>query len=482
LGSCNFASNAWTACANADDGNSNYSFSVDSTEGPQIITACGPGPLNVRNNYFESHSIIWHLDDSCSAKPSLFVSNVLFRRNIFATPDKYRTGAPGNNGAFYSNRNQWESKRGRFIWLDGNQFFGNFSTVNVGPSILINHNGSQCPGFCEPADLNQDFTATNNTIYNASGGMQLGGGNPNGYLVPTLSRRFTIRNNLIYNINGWTYAVHRAGAPGYCFELSFAGEDEILDHNTCYSVAGQQAEWLLAVDNFVEGLQITNNVFFFHEDQGYHGIGTDWGQGGTPNCASLAGKKMLDCFAPAYVWSNNLLIPGFANSQTMKGNSSASEITRAYSGLPNTFVRTESNVAGRIAAAGWSSPASANFRFSAGSPYIAGGASAGNDGKELGANIDQLEDAQGRIKNVNASSITSANASITFHSPDSGTPCYVGYGTNPDPVTWIVTPSETSPSQERTIAISSLSGATAYSYQVWCSGAAPTATATFRTP
>ena len=40
------------------------------------------------------------------------------------------------------------SKRGRFIWLDGNQFSGNFSiAVNVGPSILINHNGSQCPDF-----------------------------------------------------------------------------------------------------------------------------------------------------------------------------------------------------------------------------------------------------------------------------------------------------------------------------------------------
>src|SRR5579871_4029042 len=98
LGTCGVSGAAWVSCINADDG-SNYFFSTDSTEGGQIVTASGPGPLNVRNNYFESHSIIWHLDDTCAGTPTFFDADVLFRRNTFATPDRFRLGGAGNNGA-----------------------------------------------------------------------------------------------------------------------------------------------------------------------------------------------------------------------------------------------------------------------------------------------------------------------------------------------------------------------------------------------
>lgn len=445
IGTCSYVSGAFTGCINADDVN-NYGFSVDATEGPQIVTACGPGPLRVANNWFESHSIIWHLDDSCSQFPTKYVADATFKRNVFSTPDKYRI----TNGPRYSNRNQWECKRCKRVLLEGNRFSGNFADVNTGPSVFINHNANQCPQPCVGSDAS-DFTATNNTIANASAGFQLGGNRPNANYLPTLGRRFTIKNNLVTGIDGWKYsAAGRPGSPGYCFQLSFGGEDEILDGNTCHSIGGQQSVFMLATAKFIEGLSILNNVFYFHEDQNFHGIGVDWGQGGTPNCFGLQGKLLLDCFAtPKYVWSNNLVVNGYTNSQTLTGVATASAIASAYAGLPGTLFRGESVVPGRITALQSS---------------VTG----------LGVDYNKLDDAQGIIKNTKVS-----GGVVSFHAPDAGAGCWVMYGLKNTSVSWARSAVDTSANQERAIPLVGLVSGSTYYYQIWCSGTAPTSTLMF---
>lgn len=466
-------------------------YSVFNTEGPQTFTSCGPGPLNVRNNYLESHGIIWHLDDTCSATPTRFVSNALFARNVFNSPLKYVTHSATNNGASFSNRNQWESKTGQYMWLDGNRFFGEYANINAGPSILINHHDDFCTAVPCVGGVDSDFTATNNYFANNAGCFQLGGGPPNETGVPPLGRRFTIRNNTCANVNGYTYGSPQGSniGRGFCFFLSFGGEDVILDKNSCYAIGGVTSVWLEPISKFIEGLAVTNNVLFFNEDDNAHGIKVDWGSAGTgvPNCANLAGKAALDCYAtPNYIWSNNLVMGGFTSTATQSGNSSAAAIATAYTGLPNTFLRAEATVAGRVSAAKWinattPSTSQTNFRWAASSPYIAGGGSASTDGSDLGANQNTAQDAQGIIKNVRALSITTTGFAADFHSPDTGTSCYIGYGTGTDPSGWAVIGPNTQTVKERSIAVTGLATKTVYNWQVWCAGTEPSATQAART-
>jgi hypothetical protein len=506
VASCVSSGGTWQFCT--DYNGSNAGVSVDQSEGPSNITTFGPGPMRFANNYESSHSIFWHFDDSafCCGRfnASVVPANILFSRNVFTSPDLYRNGAAGNNGLFYSNRNQWECKRCKFVQLDGNEFSGNYSDVNQGPTILINGNAAGAAGNSQNPvpSYAGDFTVTNNLIHDASGGIQIGGGNPNATGVPQLGRRFLIKNNLLYNINGWKYVAalptHRTGAWGYCFELSFGGEDEIYDHNTCYSAGGQFSLGLLLIAKMIEGFQFTNNALYFHEDAGFHGAVADWGPGGgssTPDCTG-SGTSLTNCvFNNIYNFSNNLLIPGFTNSQTMSGDSATAPVIAAWT-KPNTFIPADATVAGRIASSKWNSASAspsawpaANLRFSTASPYIAGGHNA-TDGADIGVNQDVLEDALGWITNVRTLDITSTGATIAFHAPDSGTPCYVAYGTGPvgtwtptafDPLTWSVSPPQASASQERSIGLSGLSAKTEYFYQVWCGGTAPATTGNLRT-
>jgi hypothetical protein len=49
------------------------------------------------------------------------------------------------------------------------------------------------------------------------------------------------------------------------------------------------------------------------------------------------------------------------------------------------------------------------------------------DGLDIGANIDQLDAAQGTIANVNITNST-GSAAVTFTTPDVGNSCWVAYG------------------------------------------------------
>ena len=504
VASCVASGGVWQYCTNHDG--SNARVSVDQPEGPSNITSFGPGPMRFANNYESSHGIFWHFDDTafCCGRfhASIVPANILFARNVFTSPELYRNGAAANNGLFYSNRHQWECKRCKLVQLDGNEFSGNYADVNQGPTILINGNAAFAGAANPVASYAGDFTLTNNLIHDAAGGIQIGGGPPNASNVPQLGRRFLVKNNLFYNLNGWKYIAtlpaHRTATSGYCFALSFGGEDVTIDHNSCYSVGGSFSVGLLFVAKMIEGFQFTNNEVYFHEDANFHGAVGDWGPSGgasTPNCAGV-GTSLTNCvFNNVYNFSNNLLIPGFTNSQTMSGNSATAPVIAAWTN-PNTFIPADATVANRIASSTWISatanPAAwpaANLRFATASPYIAGSHKT-TDGTDVGINQDVLEDALGWITNVRVLNITSTTATIAFHAPDSGTACYVARGTGAagtwtptafNPLTWTVSPPQTSASRERSIELSGLSAKTEYFYQVWCRGAAPDSTRNLRT-
>jgi hypothetical protein len=180
-----------------------------------------------------------------------------------------------------------------------------------------------------------------------------------------------------------------------------------------------------------------------------------------------------------YQWSNNLLVPGYTNSQTMSGDSNAANWVTAWTGSTNTWIPTDSTVAARMTAQKWQAAAANNYKWinNPASPNIAGGSNGGaTDGSDIGVNQNKLQDDLGWITNVRYGSVTSSGFTAYFHAPYATTGCYVGYGTNSsDASGWSKTSADSPTSQERTISVTGLTTKTTYYWQVWCPNSAPSA-------
>src|SRR6202043_690864 len=85
-------------------------------------------------------------------------------------------------------------------------------------------------------------------------------------------------------------------------------------------------------------------------------------------------------------------------------------------------------LAGRAGQIGWFSQSAGNFRLQSNSPYISG-AKATTDSLDVGADMDQLEQHQGKVSNVRAYNSTSTSTTIGLYAPDSFA-CGVDWGTS----------------------------------------------------
>ncbi|HUS07451.1 MAG TPA: hypothetical protein VMZ52_14180 [Bryobacteraceae bacterium] len=490
VASCAFTAGSWAGCNNYDD--VNFGLSGHYFDAVQNIVSCGPGPMLVENIYHEGSGILWHFDDTgsnvtyglCHVNAGQPPADITFRRNRLETPARLMSGSPGSDGFNYRNRHNWECKRCARVLLKGNEFSGSFRDVaNDGASLMINGNASY--SLAPTPSYAGDVTIESNWIHDANGGIMTSGGPPNsGATVPQLGRRFRVVNNFLSNISGYKW--HSAlGSPGngFCFQIGHGGEDVVYDHNTCYSAAGQLPSVLQIISKMVEGFQFTNNAAYVHADGGRQGLVIDWGSfGGNPACGGLLGTAGLKCFTNgASTFLNNLLISGYTDSRNMSGHSDGSAFAAAWSGS-GSYLPTQSTVPARIASVKWKAPATLNLRLEDDSPYRPGGTFRATDNLDIGMNQDALENALGWANNVRVLSLTASSASIAFHAPDPGAACYVGYGASPDPTTWPRTEADSSATQERSISVTGLDPGTVYSFQVWCSGTAPTSTQTVTTP
>ena len=362
--------------------------------------------------------------------------------------------------------------------MDGNQFTGTFMEIT-----RSSHNIEMTP---RAGGTISDVSYTNNTAHDAVGGFSMIGAIEGLYPVSYPLLRFRVANNLIYNIDGGpahqaTVAAAFSGV-GWPLSTGFGREDYTIEHNTIYSTVGAKPSFQDLTWNTMEGFSAKNNLIWV--DSGTTGItfsGSEEVQGATAPCTDLTGKAALDCamvqgVGVANYTFNNVMIPA--------GNNTQANLQSIYGSL-----LTAAQVPANAAAVGWVDSAHHNYRLRSASAYASGGHNT-TDGLDAGINQDVLEDAQGLIKNVRALNITSTGAAIAFHAPDRGVACYVAYGTGPtgtwtpdafNPLTWSVSPADTSAHQERSIGVSGLSAKTEYFYQVWCGGTVPTTTRNMRT-
>jgi hypothetical protein len=467
-----------------------------------LLAGIGPGPYQISNNYVSGTGILIHFDDGGGSR---FRADYLIQRNTFHVPMSHLDIAYNHyanqagirsDGYDYRNRQVLEWKGGQRVWIDGNIFDGEFHQISAGAPIEITPATTYKS---VPSGGTTDVDITNNTFQHVPTG--LSGITPydNGPIQPQTGARFRAYNNLFWDMNGILYSTgdwtNAGNSPvnqgtGDFVATGNAQEDLILDHNTVYDPQGKLTQWIgWRTSNYpVEGVQITNNILtytigtFGQNLEIQTGCGSN--QEGT-DCGFTSGGK------PDMIFQGNLIIPGWAksaypeNGPQLSRSEIQSTFPRYVSG--NIWLPTprHSTVPQSLASVGWVNTkftpgafdASGNyigpvpdFHLRPDSPYRSARTT---DGKPPGADIDQLETAEGKVKRASAADITSTSAIIAFEAPDAQA-CPVDYSaTDPSLIKDFTRVPDSGGSRERKIQLSGLKSKTTYWYRVDCASEQP---------
>jgi hypothetical protein len=388
--------------------------------------------------------------------------NLTETRSTILNPPCYFYDAACWNGGNYYFRQGSEVKQGRHVLQDGNQYGPFYPQVGLGECILHeaynggdNYGDLPNTGFPSYTD-SSEWTFTNNTCNQT--GEQLVVGLKN-YLTGAPIKNFLIRNNLFVNLNEYANTpvnqpynsgrVYHENIDGNCPDGSFSdwagsGQNMVFDHNTVRGMGGCLPVFFGFGADIESGLTITNSFFDIVSDPGYFSPyrGSLYQPYNvTDTCWGNQGAALLNCYALLNYQSNVAL---FTYTNSMPGSSvefSSSDIASlqtSYSAIPTTgtYIPAGNTLAARLANTGWfsactlTSAASCvnNLRLLSSSPFISGG-HLSTDGLDIGVNIDQLEQHQGKVSNVRALGSTSTSTTIALYAPDSNA-CSVDWGSS----------------------------------------------------
>lgn len=479
-----------------------------------IIAGRGPGPVKFDNNYFNWNGNFINFDD-CLNGPTCQhdVGDYTIRRNYFYHDPNTVRSSPNWNGNLQLHRQGVEWKHGSRDWVIGNIFDGQNGCDNQNPTgtaVLAK----------TPAGNANDLNIEFNTVMHSCGFSGAGTYFFTNHLLADTMSRVRFANNLIYDSNGWKNSSYYGpatfhGSSGWFFQMNGPVEDLQIVHNTFLDHDGLKPAWI-ALRETAEGVTIDNNLFFYAQNPGASGgiifdsaFGDNAGHSSYGSCQSLSDKALLDCIWPGYKFRNNVIIPG-NNSSNIWGTScdngaggdgclhrsqmtASSQMSLSATctaiggtltgsvcsgGLPSTVLPYQSGVSAAVAALNFVNPAKAsgaNFHLKANSPIISGGQVKATDGNDVGADLDALERAQGKVTLTGVTALGTTSATVTFVAPDSQA-CPLDYSSSDaslvttftrvaDPGTNVGT---------RTVTLSNLTSGTTYRYRVNCAVAQPT--------
>jgi hypothetical protein len=442
--------------------------SRDDTEGCQCFMAgVGPGPYQIINNYIDASGTVVHFDDTGGTR---IRGDYVVERNRFHVPPEQIYNTPASDGYKYANRQPLEWKGGQRIAINGNIFDSNYSDVTpTGAFYVIT---PRMGGYTTDVDV------TNNTFEHGPGGVSAI--TPIESTPPTTpdpGLRFRLKNNLFWDINGWKYTSNDPSTGALLTATGGPNEDLIIDHNTFFDNRGRSSQWINWSTYPVEGVQITNNFLFYSNTGGASGIGTG-GWSNSHNCGGLGNEDLMNCgfiagSRPDYIFSGNVIVPSWDNTQVPSGQVDREKIQNAFRGLArsNPILPSRGGVEATIASIGWVNPESGDFRLKKDSPYSADGKYHATDGSDVGVDVDALEAAEGIVKgaSVPGNSITFNAARVEFVAPDTSG-CSVDYSSSDPKVIEKSTrvPDAGGKAGERSIQLNGLSPNTVYYYRVNC--------------
>ena len=444
--------------------------SVNDSEGAQsFIAGNGPGPVLLQNNLISGTGIPIHFDDSGGWWYDRH--DYVVRRNLFTAPLTQEAGGPQSDGLHYFHRQMIEWKGGQRILVDGNIFQNSFADVTpLGAALVLT---PRAGGYVS------DVMISNNTFSQNAGGIALAAIDSYTPVSKPLER-VSISNNLFHHNDGYQNVAisARPAATGVLLYYGYAAADLRFDHNTLYDNRGYDPVYMHLVLDFIEGTSFTNNIFWVNDDASRRGVDGE----SYSTCPGVA-EALMDCAFVAgtqteYTFARNMLFPGWTNSAQFTSLLDPAALQAAYPGLTENWVINGASIGERLANAGLNAVGAGggDFRVQPQSPYAAGGSFAASDGTALGANIDQLEQAQGLMGPAVATGILPSVAMINVAVPDPGAACYVLYGTGTDVTQFSRTTADTTSSEQRSLLVSGLEEGLTYNFVVVCSGASNAST------
>lgn len=370
----------------ADDRDS----AAGSTEGSNFITSSfGPGPLEVKGNYFEGAGLTW-LQGAAGGTASIR-SSLNMERNYFKAPLTYMLGSATSDGLSYFHRWMVELQGIYGARIHGNVFDGGWSELTIPTfpsSVMLAMDAINGQGIT-------DVSLRYNTFQHGPGVTTIPSivpGSP--FSPPPPTARFQAKDNLAWDIGNPYYTALNGTAPvprGWLFAGPNGTEDWRIEHNTMLQVFGSTPAVLWFFDTNSHGGKITDNIFGI--DNTTQGVGQDSAVPANP-CTGLVGKLLLDCKGtPTYQWANNLMVP---LSQT------TAQLQVQWPTLPNYF-QTGATGFTNVGFFNYAAPITQlgntqafDFHVNCSFSLCAGQAPA-TDYTAIGANIETLRAQQGHV-------------------------------------------------------------------------------------
>jgi hypothetical protein len=223
-----------------------------------------PGPFRIENTAIFAAGmgvLIGGADPSIS---NLIPSDGTVTRSLFSKSLTWNPGHPSYAGVRWSVKNAFELKNAQRVTLDRNVFEYSWLDAQVGYLVLFT--GLNDGGACTWCTV-KDVTFTNNIVRHGNAGMQLSG--HLSYTVPQnigpAGNNITIRNNLFYDINeSWG----KTSPLGSWLLIANDIYNVTIDHNTVDQVNTGHPTIIVASNNAMSGVRITNNFF----NRGYYGL------------------------------------------------------------------------------------------------------------------------------------------------------------------------------------------------------------------
>jgi hypothetical protein len=293
----------------------------------------GPGPYKIINNYLEASGENIMFGGATPSVPNLIPSDIEIRRNHFKKPIEWRDDLPVD----WTEKNLFEIKFARRVLIDGNIFEQTWSDGQaVAIVIKVDSNSTSMPWVAT-----EDVTFTNNIVRSAPMGVTFQGRDyAAGY---GFMRGVKIINNLFYDIDGPKW-----GGSGWFLLVTNNPNEVTIDHNTAIQTSSTIAS------------SGTNNNWIYRNNLAAHNTYGVKGDGlGT-------GDSTLNGNFPGIIFTKNVLMGGPSS---------------LYSQHPGNFFPPNWGTVQFLNQAG------NNYRLAATSPYK----NAGTDGKDIGANIDQID-------------------------------------------------------------------------------------------
>jgi beta-glucanase (GH16 family) len=482
-------------------GDSRHSKYVDNLNGCNcFIGGQGPGPWSFKGNYVSATGNVLHHDEGgyngadASRSGHWMRGDYNYYRDTFDVPIAHMAAqqtnsgdyqiaydpallavsstSPSGNYLYYQHRQSLEFKAGQRAKINGVVFQGGFA--NTASSIAVAFTSVEGNGIT-------DVQILNSTFRHGPGGAVFSSTEGGNQQTPPIAR-ILMRNNVFFDFRPGYFAPGGPVNPGNGWLLEGIGhEDFVLDHNTSFYNLGRANATFWFFDQKTEGVQITNNILFQGGGAGQGGIYQEFdsNNSGPNSCAGLSGPLALAaCAWPNYTFTGNLLLSDQTSTQmnTWYGAAAGNYIPgiNGVPGTPSTFTGIKwQNITG-LTTTNAAPTVTPDFHLRNDSSYISGGTYKGTDGKDVGADLVALEQAQGRVYLNGASTVTSSSAVITFVAPDA-LPCAVDYSTTDPTLTSnlsrVTPPGAIGPNA---VTLTGLSAATVYYYRVDCQVHQPT--------